>query len=314
MSQPSATEPERAEEKAAKPLRIAVTGGSGRIGRHVVKLLVARGHSVVNLDRIQPREPSARLCFVDLRKREQVQPLLEQVDAVCHLGEIPGMGGSRPPEEIYAHNTQAGSVVLQTAADLKLQRVIYTSTCQVYGCFGDPLVPPLRVPFDETHPLQPQNAYAMSKVANEGYARFLAQYRNTSIAIFRFPAVWDWDIKDINEDHFWIWLRRATGKVSDLSTYLHAADAARAFALAVENPRPGCEAYHFTAKDIFSSVPLRERLEKHNPDYPALPADWPAYASPLLCSKAKEHFGWEPAISILDAYRRKFGKERDFRF
>lgn len=309
MSQAEATQSEHAEKKAPKPLRIAVTGGSGRIGRHVVKCLLARGHSVINLDRIQPREPSARLCFVDLRKREQVQPLLEQVEAVCHLGEIPGLMGSRPPEEVYAHNTQAGSVVLQTAADLKLRRVVYTSTCQVYGCFGDPVIPPVRLPFDETHPLLPQNAYAMSKVANEGYARFLAHYRNLSIAIFRFPSVWDWDMKDMHDDHLWTWLRRASGKVSDLATYLHVTDAALAYALAVENPLPGCEAYHFAARDVFSSAPIRDRIEKHHPDYPAPATDWPAYASLLLCTKAKEHLGWEPAVSIQGAYRRKFGKE-----
>ena len=309
MIQTETTKTEDNTIGAAKPLRVAVTGGSGRIGRHVVKCLLARGHSVMNLDRIQPREPAAKLYFVDLRKREQVQPLLEQVDAVCHLGEIPGLGSSRPPEEIYAHNTQAGSVVLQTAADLKLQRIVYTSSCQVYGCFGEPVVPPARLPFDETHPLQPQNAYAMSKVANEGYGRFLALHRKVSIAIFRFPAVWDWDTKNVSEDHLWMWLRRACGKVDDLSAYLHATDAALAYALAVENPLPGCEAYHFSARDVFSSKPLRERIEKHHPDFPALAADWPAYASLLLCAKAKEHFGWEPAVSILEAYRKKFGKE-----
>lgn len=300
---------ETPDPKAPKPLRVAVTGGSGRIGRHVVKRLLARGHSVVNLDRTLGPESLARFCYVDLRKRELVQPLFEQVEAVCHLGEIPGLRGSMSPEEVYAHNTQVGSVILQTAADLKLARVIYTSTNQVYGCFGDPPVPPVRLPFDETHPLLPQNAYAMSKVANEGYAQFVSRHQKLSVAIFRFPAVWDWDISDENIERFKMWMRHGDGPPHDLSTYLHSSDAAQAYVLAVENPRPGCEAYHFNAREIFSAAPLRDRLLKHFPDYPKLPDGWPNYASPLLCTKAKEHFGWEPQVNYLDTFRAKFGKE-----
>ncbi|MGD0089243.1 MAG: NAD(P)-dependent oxidoreductase [Planctomycetota bacterium] len=309
MTQPDASQAEKNTAKAAKPLRVAVTGGSGRIGRHVVKCLMARGHAVLNLDRMQPPEPVAKLHYVDLTRRELVQPLFEQVDAVCHLGEIPGIHGAWGPEQVYAHNTQAGSVVLQTAADLKLPRVIYTSTCQVYGCFGDPPVPPVCLPFDETHPLRPQNAYALSKVANEGYAQFLARHQKMSIALFRLPAVWDFKEDEALPENIRHWLQHSPKEVLDLAAYLHSEDAALAFALAVERPHPGCEAYHFSAKEVCSGAPLRERLEKYNPDYPQIGADWPAYASPLLCAKAKAHFGWEPAHNLLDVYRRKFGKE-----
>lgn len=305
---PSA-ETKAVEEKAAKPLRIAVTGGSGRVGRHVVKLLVARGHSVINLDRHAAPEAPAKLCYVDLRKRELIQPLFEGLDAVCHLGEIPGLRGSLSPEEVYAHNTQVGSLVLQTAADLKLSRVIYTSTNQVYGCFGEPPAAPVRLPFDETHPFQPTNAYAMSKVANEGYARMIAEYGKLSVAIFRFPAVWDWEITAQNAERFRHWMSHSDDPPNDLSVYLHATDAARAFAMAVENPRPGCEAYHFTAKEVFSTSPIRERLIKHFPKYPQLPPDWPSYATPLSCAKAKEHFSWEPQVNYMDTFRKIFGKE-----
>src|SRR5687767_269958 len=107
-----------------RAVRIAVTGGSGRIGAFVVKELLARGHEVINIDRKQAAHPLTRLVYADLTRREQVQPIFEQVEAVCHLGEIPSVHGSRSPEEVIAHNVQAGTVVLQTAADLRLKRVI----------------------------------------------------------------------------------------------------------------------------------------------------------------------------------------------
>jgi nucleoside-diphosphate-sugar epimerase len=295
---------------AMDKLRVAVTGGSGRIGRAVVKQLLAQGHQVVNLDRQQAPEPLARMVYVDLTKREQVQPVLEQVDAVCHLGEIPGPG-RQAPDHVYAHNTQTGAAVLQSAADLKLKRVIYTSSCQVYGYFGGPVVPPVRVPMDETHPLLPQNTYGLAKVANEGYARIVAEQNGLSVAIFRFPAVWDW-LPEQPDDHHWNWLERATGPVDEFGCYLHSDDAARAYVLALENPRPGCEAYHFTAKEVVSGAPLPERWKKHHPDYPQFPADWPPFKSPLLLDKAKAHFGWEPRFNLLDLYRKRFGHDPNF--
>src|SRR4051812_27967356 len=110
-------------------MRIAVTGGSGRIGAYVVRELLSRGHEVINLDRRAAKDPAngARFVVIDLARRELVQPIFEQVEAVCHLGEIPSVNAGVSPEEVYAQNTRAGAVVLQTAADLKLKRVIYTS-------------------------------------------------------------------------------------------------------------------------------------------------------------------------------------------
>jgi len=294
--------------KAEKPLRVAVTGGSGRIGSHVVEQLVARGHRVWNLDRREATHPVARFIFLDLRKRELVQPVFEQVDAVCHLAEIPNVGGSISPEDVFSHNTQVGSVVLQTAADLKLQRMIYTSTAQVYGCWGEPQVPALTLPMDETHPLQPQNAYSLGKAANEEYARMVSRRQGISTAIFRFPWVIDWD-HERDESLMWVNLERARGKAEGMFTYVHVTDAARAFVLALENPRPGCEAYHFIAPEINSSVPLRERLDQFHPGYPPLPANWPPFKSPVTTEKAKKHFGWEPRWNLLDLYRKKFGRD-----
>src|SRR5207248_8889123 len=107
----------------------------------------------------------------------------------CHLGEIPSINGAMSSEEVYFRNTRAGSVVMQTAAELKLRRVIYTSSCQVYGMWAEGRAIPQRMPFDETQPLAPQNAYALGKAANEGYARIVAERYGSSIAVIRLPWV-----------------------------------------------------------------------------------------------------------------------------
>ncbi|HYG76628.1 MAG TPA: NAD(P)-dependent oxidoreductase [Planctomycetota bacterium] len=294
--------------KAAAPLRVAVTGGSGRIGKHVISQLLARGHSVINLDRKEAARPEARLMYVDLRRRDIIQPIFETVDAVCHLAEIPNVNGPYSPDEVYAHNAQAGAVVLQTAADLKLKRFVYTSSCQAYGMWGDHRIAPQRLPMDETHPLLPQNAYGMAKMANERYAEMVSRNQGLSLAIFRFPWVLDFDI-EADEEGLWMALARSKNPTEGMATYVHVTDAASAYVLAIENPRPGCEAYHFSADEIFSCLPLRERQAKHEPKHPPLPADWPNYKSPLITDKARQHFGWKPIWNAVEMYRKKFGRE-----
>lgn len=286
-------------------LRIAVTGGSGKIGRALIKELVERGHSVINIDRRASPDRLARFVFADLRKREQIQPVFDQVDAAVHLAEIPTSHGPHSPEHIFSHNIQAASVVMQTAADLQLKRFIYTSSCQVYGCYDHVCVPPLRLPFDETHPAQPQNVYALGKVAAESYARWLAKESKLSMAIFRFP----WVLTGEMNEHYWRWIEHKQKDPEGMGTYIHATDAAHAYALALEDPRPGCEAYHFTASEIWSLVPLRELVAGQEHPYPALPEGWPAFKSPVITDKARQHFGWEPKWNMLDFWRKRTGKE-----
>lgn len=285
--------------------KVAVTGGSGRIGSEVCKQLAERGHTVINIDRRQHHPPVAKFVFCDVLKREQLQPVLEQVDAVCHLGEITNTRAAPSPEIAYYDNARAAGNVLQTAADLGLKRVIYTSSCQAYGFFGGEKYKPQVLPFDETHPLQPHNPYALSKASNERFCKIVSDEYNLSVAIFRLPGTFGFHASD----EWFRWIEHDTGRMDELGIHLHVTDAARAYVLAIENPRPGCEAYHFSAKEVFSGVPLRERLLKHHPDYPPLPEDWPAFKSPMLTCKARDHFGWEAQWNFLDLYRQKFGRD-----
>jgi nucleoside-diphosphate-sugar epimerase len=285
----------------SKRLRIAVTGGSGRIGQAVVKELVSRGHSVINIDRRPPEDRSVKFHFIDIRSREQLQPVLEGMDAVAHLAENPNPHALISGDELFTSNTRCAATVLQTAADLGIGRVIYTSSCQVYGSWGDVLANPAgMLPMDETTPVNPQNHYALGKVVGEQYARFLGEKAGLSVAIFRLPWV-------IQDEHVLRHLDyRSHGHFEGFCTYVGTIDTARAFALAIENPRPGCEAYHFTADEILSLAPLRERLKFMNWE-DLLPADWPAFRSPVLTNKAREHFGWKPEINALEAYRQRHG-------
>jgi nucleoside-diphosphate-sugar epimerase len=292
----------------AESLRIAVTGGSGGVGRFVVRHLLDRGHKVVNLDRHPGDDDRARFVECDVRQRDSISLVLADCDAVCHLAEIPNVHAGVPFDEVYWSNARAGSVVLQAAADLGLRHAVYSSTCQVYGCWGDNSVAPIRLPVDESHPLQLMNAYSVSKASNELFAKCLCGQSRMSVSIFRFPWVVTKDFEDAQLQHF----EHSDGPVRDgFETFIHATDLARAFAAAVETNRPGCEIYNLSAEDILSPAPLPPRLARHHPEYPPLPPDWPEHKSPLVIEKAQNLLGWKPQWSFMEQFRAI--RTRDFR-
>ena len=281
-------------------MRIAVTGGSGNIGTVVAKRFIARGDEVVILDRKAPRAEGARFVFIDLRDRQFVQPVLEKCDAVIHLGEIPNAGGGESPHDVFVRNCAAGSTVLQVCADLKIPRVLYTSSAQVYGFWGGGddrwrTLQMEKLPMDETQPLKPMNPYALAKVSLERYAEILAREQNLSVAAFRLPAVTQprWSKR-------WMeWINRTPKSYREqfdgFWTFVHVEDVATAYELAIDKPRPGYEAYHLVSPDIIGVEPLQERLDDMKiTNIPPLPSGWPANAAPVTCAKAREHFGWEP--------------------
>jgi nucleoside-diphosphate-sugar epimerase len=212
-------------------------------------------------------------------------------DVVCHLAEIAGPRVPVAVDEVYWGNCRAASVVMQSAMDLKLSRIIYTSSCQVYGCW-EAAAAPDRLPMDETHPLRPRNAYALSKVANEAYAELVYRESGMPISIFRFPGVLIDEyltremIRGVMGDDGW---------TDGFETYVHARDAASAYVAAIEADRPGVEAYNLVADEVASGFPIRQLLIKHHPDYPRLPEDWPDFKSPVSSQKAWDQLHWKAA-------------------
>ena len=287
-------------------MKIAVTGGSGRIGRSVLETLVARGHDVINMDRRPATDRPGRFIYTELDRREMVQPALEQVEAVIHMGEIPSVKvRSFNVEEIYARNTAAGAMVMQIAGELKLKKLIYASTVQVYGYCDVGHVPPLQMPIDETHPTQPQNAYGLSKAANERYCQHVSAKLGLSATIFRFP----WVMCDEPNDDWFKWIEMRDNMDDGLGVYVKDQDVAEALALAVQDHRPSCQTYNLSADEVMSARPICEALELKFPDYPKLPADWPKYKSPYLADKAKQELSWQPKFSFLNEFRKKYGRD-----
>ena len=171
-----------------KGKKVVVTGADGFIGSHLTEALVAHGADVTAfcyynsfnslgwLDTI-PAETAAqlRVFMGDVRDPNGVRESLKGADAVFHLAALIGIPFSYHSPDSYVDTNVKGTLnVLQAARDLELERVVVTSTSEVYGTA-------LYVPIDEKHPRQGQSPYSATKIGADAMAD--AFYRSFDLPV-----------------------------------------------------------------------------------------------------------------------------------
>jgi UDP-glucose 4-epimerase len=149
-------------------MKLLVTGGAGYIGSIVSRQLLDAGHEVVVLDNLERghREavaPQARFVHADLREAAQVNAALQAgFDGVLHFAALALVAESvSNPERYYRTNVQGTLNLLEAMRDASVGRLVFSSTCAVYG-------QPDEVPIREDAPPRPANAYGASKLAVDG--------------------------------------------------------------------------------------------------------------------------------------------------
>ena len=217
-------------------MRIAVTGGSGKLGRHVVRRLAEDGHQVLNLDRAGTRSPG--LVVVDLRNYGQVLDVLlglddrhEGFDAVVHLGAIPAPG-IIPDAATFENNMLSTYNVFQAARRAGIKKVVYASSETVLGLPFD--VDPPYIPVDEEYPARPESTYSLVKHLEEQMAVELTRWDpELSIVGLRFSNVMD--VEDYEK--FPSFDADANLRKWNLWGYIDGRDGAQAVARALETGR-----------------------------------------------------------------------------
>lgn len=154
---------------------VLVTGAAGFIGSHLTERLVSEGARVRALVRYNSagswgwleRSPIVGQIEVmagDLRDRDSIRQAMLGATYVFHLGALIGIPYSYIAPESYVQTNVVGTLnVLQAARELGVERVVVTSTSEVYGTAQ-------YVPIDERHPLQGQSPYSASKIAADKIA------------------------------------------------------------------------------------------------------------------------------------------------
>ncbi|MGC6534313.1 MAG: NAD-dependent 4,6-dehydratase LegB [Parvibaculales bacterium] len=154
---------------------ILITGADGFIGSHLTELMVKRGFKVKALAQYNSFNNWGWLddvdCLADVevltgdvRDPHFCRTITKDTDAVMHLAALIAIPYSYVAPDSYVDTNVKGTLnICQAAIENNVDRVIHTSTSEVYGTAQ-------YVPIDEAHPLQPQSPYSASKIAADAMA------------------------------------------------------------------------------------------------------------------------------------------------
>lgn len=172
--------------------KILVTGADGFIGSHLTEELVKKGYDVRAfvlynsfnswgwLDHTEKRiKDNVEVILGDIRDPYGVKQAMKGCDIVLHLAALIAIPYSYHSPDTYIDTNVKGTLnVVQAARELQIEKVVHTSTSEVYGTAKF-------VPITEEHPLQGQSPYSASKIGADQIAMSFYTSFNTPVSIIR---------------------------------------------------------------------------------------------------------------------------------
>jgi nucleoside-diphosphate-sugar epimerase len=305
---------------------IAVTGSSGKLGRHVVAHLTEHGYRVIALDRAPAADTSAAAVVrVDLTDTGQVLEALTGVDdvhdgldAVVHLAAIPAPGLTTNGAT-FANNIVVTHNVFAAALRAGIRTVVWASSETVLGLpFGNPSghdpspgsvhggqpapghEPPPYLPVDEEYAPRPNSTYSLGKTLEEEMARQFCRWQpELTMTGLRFSNVMD----PADYAQFPAFDADPRLRAWNLWGYIDGRDGAQAVRLALEHgaARPrGAEVFVIANGDTVMSRPSAELAAEVYPDVP-VSRPLGEHETLLSIDKARRVLGYAPAHSWRDA-------------
>jgi nucleoside-diphosphate-sugar epimerase len=280
--------------------RVAVTGGSGKLGGAVVAHLLDHGWDVVTLDRRRAEPQLGDIVHVDLTDYGQVVDALSAVDdryrhldAVVHLGAIPAPGLS-PNAATFSNNITSTYNVFAAARLAGITNIVWASSETVLGLPFD--IPPPYVPVDEEYPGRPQSTYSVVKFLEEHLAGQLCRWDTRLKMIgLRFSNV----MEPVDYEAFPGYDADPRSRKWNLWAYIDARDGAEAVRLALEHQATGVDIFIIANADTVMSRSNRELLDAVFPDVPVR-GEIGEHDTLLSIDKARRVLGYEPTHSWRD--------------
>jgi nucleoside-diphosphate-sugar epimerase len=278
--------------------RIAVTGGSGKAGRAVVRDLLEHGHQVLNVDRVPsatsstadspaPFLPADLTDFGQTLEALSGAEVLPGIQSVVHLAAIPSPVHATP-DTVFRANVTSTHTVFAAAARLGLERVVWASSETTLGLPFDR--PPDYAPVDEQAELRPETSYALSKVLGEEMARQFSRWSGSLGLRFsnimeradyqRFPSFWD--DPELRRWNLW--------------GYVDSSHVAQAVRRALAADVAGAQAFIIAAADTVMRRPSRDLMAEVFPGVP-VKGDLEEHGTLLGIGKARRLLGYDPQFT-----------------
>lgn len=306
---------------------VLVIGGAGYIGSHTARALRRAGHEAVIFDNLCTGYEFLAKGFEfvkgDVLDASALTKVLPRTEAIMHFAAHANVGESvTNPKKYFRNNVEGGLSLLDAALEAGVKKVIFSSTCAVYGV-------PLKVPIDENNPRQPVNPYGVSKMffeqALEAYDRAYG-FRYASLRYFNAAGADEsGEIGELHEPESHLIplaLRAAAGLGPELQVfgsdyptpdgtcirdYVHVNDLASAHVKALDHLAAGNESVALnlgtgtgaSVQEVISAVEQVTGKRVPRKMVPRRPGD----PSELVASPAKVQavLGWKPTRGLREA-------------
>lgn len=291
-------------------MRIAVTGGSGFIGSHVVNHLKKTGHDVLNIDQNGPEAKVVDICdttaLVETFKEFRPE----------HVFHIAGVADARDtlahPVKAVQANVLGTASVLEAARQTAVKRVLLASTCWVANAMGDGIL-------DETQPFLPTGAghvYSTTKIATELLAHDFQKLYGLPFTVLRYgipygPRMWPGLVlRNFLDSAAAGRPLTIFGDGSASRRFVNVDDLARAHVLALQDVATN-QVYNLEGMRFVTIKELAELFSKlwagveiiYRPE-PTRAGEFQYFRKILSSNRAYIDLGWQPEIDLEEGVRR----------
>jgi len=296
---------------------ILITGANGFIGSHVTKLMEFLGHTVVPID-VVPRSPD--LSLIAIRTPSQIMNVTDSTPfrTLCDKTQPTHIfHAAHPPRDetptVLNYCYHAMTNILEAAKDLKIQRVIYSSSASIYG----QLIKPdgSLVKEDDAVTIYPTYFYRAAKTVSEWMGNFYKEKHGVDFVALRYSSVYGPGL------HRSIPLELKKGILGQpcrpfltrpLDDLIHVDDVADGVSRALFTAGPLSNAYNIGLDKAYVSEDLKRAIQEALPDLKFEIGQHPNAAevaphrrrNPLDISLAKKELGWAPKIYLEEGIAR----------
>ncbi len=290
--------------------RIAITGGTGRLGSYVVDA-APQGRAITAIDVVPPTRDDIEFVQADIFDVEALTTAFAGHDAVMHLAAIPNVFAA-PPETVMKVNVQGTWNVLQAAESAGVKRVVLCSSDSAtgYTLLAEHMKMPRYLPVDESHVMRPSDPYGLSKLLGEEIGRSFVRGGTLEVVALRPNFILFDDFREevsarandpANYNEPVAGVPRGAGG-GPWCHYVEPADVAQAFWLALELREVSFDAFFISAASTYAPEPTLDFVERFFGKLPEVrkPDVYRnnAYAPLFDLSRARDFLGFEASGTV----------------